>query len=167
MQISSGLEKCDYIENFQNCQLVALFNSQANSLKKIGIDRILNFKNFINIIECWEKKKIIPFNSSSVMDFSFGEIIPGKKYVIYGASGSGKKTLKMLLHLKCQIVFFSDSDEKKWGSKIEGYEVISPKELLKRRNEFDYIVVGSIYFAEIVRNLLKLGFKRKQIAELS
>ena len=166
MQVSEP-KKCDYIEVSSNKGLVALFNPNANSLREFGTDRILNANSFSEILSCWEQHKVIAFDRAQIQDHSFGKIVKNGKYAIYGASGGGIKTFDFINSVGGSVVAFSDSDPTKWGTECCGIKVISPEELLKIKDTFDCIAVGSIYFSDILRYLLSLGFKHSNIAELS
>ena len=47
------------------------------------------------------------------------------------------------------------------GSKVEGISVISPKELLERRMEYDVVVIASMYYKEVKATLDAIGFTEK------
>lgn len=81
-----------------------------------------------------------------------------KKIVIYGASGSGKKFLKVLNKCGFDAAYFSDTNEKKWGTIFEGRKVISPEGLKEYVAKNDcVIIISSVYLKEIYGSLVELG----------
>ncbi|MCI9078947.1 MAG: hypothetical protein HFH68_08495 [Lachnospiraceae bacterium] len=76
------------------------------------------------------------------------------RFILYGASGSGKRTILLIkeLGLSDKIVAVVDSDEKKWGKIWMGYKISKP-EAINTFNSNVIIIVTSIYLKEILKLL--------------
>jgi hypothetical protein len=75
-------------------------------------------------------------------------------FVIYGASGGGKKCYDYLrtLNLENQLDCFVDRDEQKWTKTLHGRKICNPL-YLKEHPEF-VVVIGSQSYREIKNGLL-------------
>lgn len=78
-----------------------------------------------------------------------------RKLVFWGASLRG---LVCMGNLPEKVYCFGDSDEKKWGTCLNGVSVRPTGELLKEAEEI-VIVVTSVFFDEISKQLKDMGFK--------
>lgn len=76
-----------------------------------------------------------------------------EKIIIFGASKRGEYVYKKLCNEK-DIIHFCDNDEKKWGKRICGIEIISPKELFRHDCK---IIIASIYSDDIKSQLSHMG----------
>ncbi|MCY6959570.1 asparagine synthetase B family protein [Clostridium brassicae] len=129
-KLDSQLYKNMLIKFFPKFYLDIPWQKTGKSIKKIGI-YTFNLK----------KIKIKKYNEKLVkMQKS------NKSIVLFGASNYGKKSL-LLLKLKYKNIVFCDNDSSKWGKYLEGYKIISPKELLKYKS--DFIFITSMYYKEI------------------
>lgn len=79
--------------------------------------------------------------------------------VIFGASEGGKNFINKQSDFK--ILAVADNDTKKVGLKLECYLIISPNEILNY--SFDYVVVTSMYFNPIKKQLIELGVDENKI----
>jgi hypothetical protein len=79
--------------------------------------------------------------------------------IIFGASTRGEYVLRKLKD-KYNIVAFTDNDCTKWRTKIQGIEVINPKELIIMNNT---IFIASQYDEEIKRQLKKMNIQNFKI----
>ena len=62
-------------------------------------------------------------------------------------------------------IMISDSDANKWGKDVCGYKVVSPDELLERKDEYDKIIISSwYYYGSIKKDLLKLGIAASELS---
>lgn len=86
-----------------------------------------------------------------------------KKCIIFGASGSGKNALRVLNKVMpdYHLIGFVDNNEAKWGTFWEGYPVYAPDALSSL--SFDSIVIASVYYKEIGRQLKTLGLGQKEL----
>ncbi|MCL2146433.1 MAG: glycosyltransferase [Synergistaceae bacterium] len=71
---------------------------------------------------------------------------------LFGASTLGYSFLHFYKNRR--HIVFVDNDPSKWNSFFEGYEVISPTELKKRYNSSHRIIIVSMYFVEILEQLI-------------
>lgn len=76
-------------------------------------------------------------------------------YVIYGASGGGRKVYYTLKNTGLDIDFFVDGDCSKWGNCFEGKDVKNPKEIDK--NKHLIIIASELSQEAIEENLTSLG----------
>lgn len=85
------------------------------------------------------------------------------RIVLFGAARFVYEMAQLAINFETsEIVVWSDNDNKKWGISYEGFDVVSPKELLDL--QFDYIVVGAWYSYTDIRNgLLALGIPGDKI----
>ena len=72
-------------------------------------------------------------------------------YVIYGASGGGRKVFFTLKNTGIDIDFFVDGDSSKWGSVFEGKDVKSPEEIDKNKH---LIIIASELSQEAIEEKL-------------
>ncbi len=102
----------------------------------------------------------------SICKMTKREVYGMEKYVIFGAANKGTEVYRLVKKLGEEVKFFVDNDEKRWGSK-EGIEVIGAHELVKRDpNRKCKIIVASVYYDEIRKQLLEMGFAEDNIITL-
>ena len=78
--------------------------------------------------------------------------------ILFGASSCADIFLNKIKE-KFQVKYILDNDSKKWGQKLyEKYDIFSV-EKLSETCESDVILITSTYYAEISKQLDKLGFK--------
>ena len=75
--------------------------------------------------------------------------------ILFGAAQSGLRAMEILSD-QYKIVAFADNDSKKWGTEINGIFVIPYSEL--KKNKDILIIVSSVYYRSISRQLAKDGF---------
>ena len=76
-------------------------------------------------------------------------------YVIYGASGGGRKVYYTLKNTGIDIDFFVDGDCSKWGSCFEGKDIKNPEEIDK--NKHLIIIASELSQEAIEEKLTSLG----------
>lgn len=59
--------------------------------------------------------------------------------VLYGAGGIGNMTYNILKEKGFKVCYFIDDNENKWGTNIDGIEIISRKEI-KKKDKFMIII---------------------------
>lgn len=92
--------------------------------------------------------------------------------VIFGAGPKGQEAMQVLKEEGNHICGFIDNDESKWGSIINGVQVISPQKYIDD-NHSERIILGSIYKyqIEMEKQLKELGitnyefFDRRKVYE--
>lgn len=152
-------EQSDYTDGCEDHGIMALFHKNARSIREIGLDGFFNATSFKSIENKWNKNKIVKFDSSMIEDSSVYRIQPGKKYVIYGAGESGRDALDDVKNMNSQVIAYVDSNKGKWGTIIEGISVISPEQMKKKRNQFDKIIIATMYYKEVIKTLKEMGLK--------
>lgn len=71
------------------------------------------------------------------------------KAVIWGGGGTGQRILSSVQE-KYDVLFFIDSDSKKWGYKINDYEIYPPTKLTD--TDYDWIIVASLPGYDTIMN---------------
>ena len=74
------------------------------------------------------------------------------RYLIFGCAEVGIRVKKKLEQDGHCIIAFVDNDEKKWGTKVENIEVVSPIEI--RQHQFDLIAIGLYKASSAIREQL-------------
>lgn len=146
---------------------ISLFNQNAYALKEAGYDGISKCDNINEFQNLWTDNKQILFEDSIFEEAKeILNIESNKKYAIYGLGGTAKNIVDIVNNFGAEIKFCCDSDENKWNIYFMDKLVISPDELLKRKNEFDKIIIGSMRIIEIKTKLMDLGFDENNIMYL-
>lgn len=111
-----------------------------------------------------EIKKIHQFAVSSGLGIEqnqfrdFIEQNKKKKIICFGAGVKGIRAKNFLQHEGIQVIYFCDNAENKWGSIVDGIEVISPAKLteLYKKEEL-CILITNAYKKEIQEQLKKMN----------
>ncbi|HHU76363.1 MAG TPA: hypothetical protein GXZ24_05665 [Firmicutes bacterium] len=83
-----------------------------------------------------------------------------KDLVLFGASRLGEIALKKIISNNVyHVVYFSDNDQKKWGERIGGIEVIPPSMILPLASNSD-VVIASQYDLAIAKQLFEANIKK-------
>lgn len=90
------------------------------------------------------------------------EAIHKRKILLFGASRGAMHTYQILTGMGIEICFFTDNNETKWGSMMEGKKIIPPSELKKLPSEY-IIVIASVYYSEIRQQLIEMGIEKNRI----
>lgn len=56
------------------------------------------------------------------------------------------------------VLYVVDNNEEKWGSNFFGYKIVSPSTLANEEKSRILIIVASMYYAEISKQLMAMGF---------
>jgi len=100
---------------------------------------------------------------------TLGSLIGGldNSFLLFGAGHLGRKTLKTLKNIGKTPLAFIDNNPTLWGTKINGVEVISPKEASSRYQPSTVGVITTIWCGEAtdkmsdrIKPLKDLGFKK-------
>ena len=151
----NGQENC-FVQNTSSLKGadMALFSPRASSLKQIGFDRIARIKSFADIVECWPEEKTLSFDET-VFCQEKPEFIPGERYVVYGIGPTERRVTAELVRVGAVIVAYCESSAKRWGSKYNGIDVVSPDMLPGLLVHGTRIIIASNYYAEIRREIEK------------
>lgn len=138
-----------------------LFSPLAEALKKAGFPNVARVQTKSEFVSLWDPYKRVEYDASTFKEDE-DEFTIGESYIIYGAGGGGKRIKKYLENKGCVIKCFSDTDCKKWGQKIGKNVILPPDEMINiRKNE--KIVISTIYYGEIIPELIKKGIQREDI----
>lgn len=85
-----------------------------------------------------------------------------KSYLLYGTGSMAVRVTKAVKLLGSEVIFYSDTNSEKWGTKFLEKKVISPMEIMGIRNNFEKIIIASSFDEEITEFLLGLGFDKSQ-----
>lgn len=88
-----------------------------------------------------------------------GNYFAEKNVLVYGAGNLGRKAVAELSSYQVKGLSLFDSDENKWGQKVDGYRVGSLTELEQscRRDGSEIVVANNLSLVEIVDGLLQKG----------
>lgn len=81
------------------------------------------------------------------------QMIPESKIIVYGGGAAGKKLIDFMNMLGCNIVNICDSNMEKKGDMIYGIEVCHISDLPELVDDNTIIVVASVYYKEIIKNV--------------
>lgn len=150
-----------------------LFNTVDEAVIKITEDQYdsLEYYNFIKNRYSLEKEIklldefLLDLLNKSVKNQSEKTVrtkaCTGNNIVIFGASALGKAAYEIYKG-KADVRFFCDNDKNKWGTKINGIEVVSPDLLTTLEMNFD-VIIASMYYEEIRKQLINMGIDRYKI----
>lgn len=90
----------------------------------------------------------------------------GKQVLVFGAGSGGVKVAEALESMGYKVAAFLDNSSSKWGKCIHGIQITAPEEAVCQYPNAD-IVIASIYHAEIMQQLTRLGIpaSRVRVAE--
>lgn len=88
--------------------------------------------------------------------------VTGKKIIVFGAGEMLNHYLKYT-RKKYRPIFVVDNDHKKWGKKVQELEICSPKRILEIDESEQYIIICSIYYKEIIKQLKSMNVKNYYI----
>lgn len=83
------------------------------------------------------------------------------RLLVFGCGEIAKKTHRYINKSKNRVHYYIDNNAQKVGGKYLGREVISPESVAAV--EYDYILLTSIYWRDMRRQLLELGVEAKRI----
>ena len=63
---------------------------------------------------------------------TINELKSKKGVIIFGTGNCGQITLRALKDLKINVLALSDNNMHRWGKKISGIEVVSPKQIKQK-----------------------------------
>lgn len=79
--------------------------------------------------------------------------------IVFGASNGGKNFITQ--QKEHHILFVVDNDKKKHGGYIEGKKIYPIEKILEC--EYDYIIIASMFYKSITKQLLELGIIKEKI----
>lgn len=99
--------------------------------------------------------------------YRFAEVVSNanekQKLIIFGSGQRGKKIVEMLQYMAHRIGCLTDNKRELWGTRIKGYEILSPKEAVQQYAEALYIVANKLHAQEIEKQLQDMGIQKDKI----
>lgn len=83
------------------------------------------------------------------------DMILNSSIIIFGAGGKGRRLLAFAKVIGCNVIGFCDNDLKKNGTRIDGIPVFCTDSLKKNINDNTIIIVASVWYRDIIDELLK------------
>lgn len=141
-----------------------LFHINSYAIKLAGYDGIKKCNNIKEFKLLWSENKQIIFEDNLFKEGEeYLDIDKDSNYVIYGIGGSATNITHMVEAKEAYIKYYCDSNSEKWNNTFMDKLIISPTELVNRKNEYSKIIIGSMRAIEIKDKLLKLGFDENDI----
>lgn len=130
------------------------------------VKRLRNEESFIKILDRVMKRNFWKIKSTSngvlsIYDktalIDINNISQKFEYrVIFGAGKYGLQVLNVFKKENITINFFTDNDDKKWGKRLEGIEILNPNIL----NDNFFIFIASDWFYDIADQLEEMNLKK-------
>lgn len=89
------------------------------------------------------------------------QLCEGHSIVVYGAKGASKRIFRFLENNDCKnsIRCVCDKNSELWGTQLEGIEILSPMEAVRKYKSAIFLVCGN-FANEMIDVLIELGVKR-------
>lgn len=84
-----------------------------------------------------------------------------KKILFFGAGNTARRITKYIDTTKNTILYYADNDSAKCGKKLCGKEIIEPNKIASI--QYDYIIIASVYWRDIRKQLILTGVDAKKI----
>lgn len=160
-------EKCDlrleYVNSLTDQEVYSAYRTRYNFYHNVALFFLGHkMESYYKIVNSKFQEENMPNDvpdkirklRNLIDNFSDGK---AKRICIFCAGDFG---IRMYYDLKDRLIpveYFSDNDEKKWGYFLDEKKCISPKELLKIKND-TLIIVSALSFGPIVEQLRTMGF---------
>ncbi|MFC0271928.1 FkbM family methyltransferase [Metabacillus herbersteinensis] len=79
-----------------------------------------------------------------------------KRHVIFGSGNAGIVIMDIL---PFEFTYFVDNDSSKWNKKLNEHIILPPDTLLKENKNDLVVIVASMYYEEISKQLIEMGFE--------
>ena len=141
------------------------FSKYALSLRRFGFDRIAHAKSMDDVINAWQKEKVVPLNEiNELTKWKRDSIVPGDRYVIWGTGLSGSFIADAVEHSGGKLMFAVDIDKSKEGKDFYGYRTYQPSYLKEHMDDFDHLLIGHYSrFEEVRSQALDVGVPDEKI----
>ena len=142
-----------------------LFSNYALALQRLGFDRVAQLKSFGELVDTWQKNKIVPldFDEFDKKRTTF-KIKKGSRIAVWGTGSSGSQVVDAISVNEAKLVFAFDIDELKHGKDFYGVKIQNPKELKNCKDDIDYLVAANYTkFKEIKTGALEAGLPEEKI----
>lgn len=81
-----------------------------------------------------------------------------KPVILFGAAILSSHFIKFFQEMGTQILYLSDNDKNKIGKELHGLKIIDKKTIKKEFGNKIQIIVSSVYYEEIIKDLKNMGF---------
>ncbi|NLO09329.1 MAG: 4Fe-4S dicluster domain-containing protein [Clostridiales bacterium] len=173
----------------KNIRIPELFHIYNSMQKKVDTDRIhkgrhISLYNTIitnsghasDCIKCGKCEKACPqylpirryleeisYNFRSDRFSDDFDVKRDGKYIVYGTGKNGLKVTNYILQREGVVIGYCDSDMEKAGTLCQGKPVFSVQDLKYNEKLFNYIVIASNSFEDIILNLNKYNINMEQV----
>lgn len=152
------------------CPNSCLYHLEYQTRKR---DEQLQEQNVTLFMRDWSGKVVSDFYQYYLEDLSdclpdqmlikgrFGSAASEPVLVVWGAGSGGRRAAHLLRWIGFHPGFFVDNAEAKWDTTVEGLTVKSPEYLLELKSQGRevFIIVASMWFREIMDQLVEMGFE--------
>lgn len=142
----------------------ALFSKNAQSLRRIGFDRIARVKDFDEIAAMWQEEKIVELSSKIDEGGKRLSIRKGVRYAIWGTGSAGSAAVDRITGSGGRVVLAVDKDPARHGRDFYGVTIEAPDRLIRRQTDFDVLICANYTrFVEIRKQALEMGVPEEKI----
>ena len=142
-----------------------LFSNYALSLERFGIDRIAYIHSFSELVEAWQRNKIVPLSFEIFDEIRTTFTLKKEgKYAVWGTGSAGSQVADAIRINGARLVYAFDIDEGKQGRDFYGVKIEAPKKLRGRTEDFDYLIAANYTrFNEIKNGAVEYGLSADRI----
>ncbi len=141
-----------------------LLCANASAIKRAGWEVLRGVSTAEELLDIWDKHKVISFSEESEYESISSNIEKGKRYVVFGAGKTAPAVIRHISEMGAECVRLIDNDRDKWNTFCQNVEVVSAEYLKTNREDFDYVVIASTrYYSEIREKLFAMGFNKGEL----
>ncbi|MBF0463624.1 MAG: glycosyltransferase [Nitrospirae bacterium] len=144
---SASMKTLEYTDVSEQ-SLSEIIKKGKNLNSCVNISAMLKEKDEIVSVTLDELRKIIPK-------------VEDREIYIWGAGTAGISTRFMINEIGFYVNGFIDGNPERWGTEFYGLYVYSPDSLKNRQDKRPFVVVASMYFTEIGKQLSGMGYMEK------
>ncbi len=86
-----------------------------------------------------------------------------RNVIIFGAGAYGCKALELFDRKSIVVKAYCDNGESKWGTKVSGFKVFSPRDVIITYPDACYVIANKNHSEDIKKQLLEFGIQNSQI----
>ena len=88
------------------------------------------------------------------------KLLMDKRIIIFGSGGSGLRLLERVMELNGTVSYFLDNNKELSGKEVNGKKIHTPNVLADENIDEIFIIIASMYYVDIEKQLTELGLKR-------
>lgn len=88
------------------------------------------------------------------------KLLTDKRIIIFGSGGSGLRLLERVMELNGNVSYFLDNNKELSGKLLNGKKIYNPNKLADENFDEIFIIIASMYYVEIEKQLTELSLKR-------